>query len=212
MQAMVRRPGEVSAARSDRQRHLSGTMALSVLAHIGIGYLVLTQLIGMKFSETEPEPIRVEIQPLVRPAAPPPPAVQPDEIRQPERPRATPREVAVPKVHTDVPPLPLAPQPPTDQEGGTVTTLPETVPAMAPAPTRKVQPTYPPRAEEREIAGRATVEITVGAGGAVSAIRLVQESPQGYGFGDAAIDAVARWEFASAQPGTYRVTVKFALD
>ena len=37
-------------------------------------------------------------------------------------------------------------------------------------------------------------------------------SMTGFGFGDSAMAAVQQWQFATAQPGNYRVTVKFRLE
>jgi protein TonB len=86
------------------------------------------------------------------------------------------------------------------------------VPAAAPKPTRKVQPVYPDRPLDLEKEGDVVVAIAVGAGGVVTDADIVSEDPQGYGFGKAALAAVRRWEFATATPGTYTVTVKFRLD
>jgi len=41
---------------------------------------------------------------------------------------------------------------------------------------------------------------------------IIGESPQGYGFGDAALKSVRQWQFAGAAAGAYIVTVRFALN
>jgi TonB family protein len=82
----------------------------------------------------------------------------------------------------------------------------------APQPTKRVTPRYPRRAEEREREGSVALDVTVGEGGAVTAVRIVSETPSGFGFGDSAEAAVRQWEFATARPGRYAVTVKFTLN
>ncbi|MBL9010869.1 MAG: TonB family protein [Alphaproteobacteria bacterium] len=195
-----------------RSRAVSLAIGGSVLAHVAIGWIVVASLIARPLPD-EPEPLVVEIarpEPLPPPA---PPQLKPDEPppKPEEKPRVRPRPAPVVPEAAPVEALPVPPQPPSAEEG-TVTALPQTVPATAPSPTRRFAVAYPARAEAREMAGTATVEVTVAAGGAVAAVRIVEETPRGYGFGDAAIDSVARWEFATAQPGTYRVTVRFRLD
>ncbi len=85
------------------------------------------------------------------------------------------------------------------------------VPALAPSPTQRVQPVYPVRAIDREREGDVEVYVTVGAGGGVTDAQIVSEDPENYGFGAAALKAVRQWEFRTATPGVYRVTVKFRL-
>ena len=195
--------------RSNRNDALKWTVGLSVLLHLAVGGIIVNQLISVPALEAEPEPIKVEIQPLERPKPPPPPP--PQVIEDKQTPRVKPREALPVPEAPPMPPIELPPQPPSNAEP-TVTSLPETVPAMAPKPTVRVPPKYPARAETREISGTATVQITVAPGGAVSDVQIVSETPTNYGFGDAAADAVWQWQFADAQPGTYRVTVKFRLD
>lgn len=179
----------------------------SILLHAGVGWLIISQFVMVPTLEAPPEPIQVEITPLVVPPPPPPPEVKQDELVPETKPRTPLTIPDAPKIE----PLPLPPQPPSTAEP-TIRTAPETVPAAAPRPTKRVAVKYPARAEAREVSGVATVQITVAAGGSVSAVQIVDETPRGYGFGDAAVDSVSRWEFANAQPGTYRVTVKFELE
>ena len=112
-----------------------------------------------------------------------------------------------------MPPLQPAPQPPApDTTDATTTASDQTVPPQAPKPTKRVQPKYPDKALEREREGTATVYVTVGPGGSVLDVVVASESPEGFGFGSAARSAVSRWEFATAQPGKYTVTVRFNLE
>ena len=59
--------------RSTRNDALKWTIGLSILFHAGVGLVIVNQLIGVPALEAEPEPIKVEIQPLDRPKPPPPP-------------------------------------------------------------------------------------------------------------------------------------------
>jgi TonB family protein len=67
------------------------------------------------------------------------------------------------------------------------------------APLIKVTPTYPERAGGRS--GEVTVELQVGADGAVTQAHVLESSPRGL-FDDAALDAARRWRFP---PGAARV-------
>jgi protein TonB len=199
-----------AASQRTAQNDLKWTVGLSVLFHLAVGWIVVNQLIGVPL-EAEPEPLAIQVEPLYIPPPPPVPLVETDPPPFKEIPRVQPKPSPVVPEAAEVEPLPIPPQPPISGEP-TVTSLPETVPAAAPRPTHRVPVKYPVRAESREMSGIATVEIIVAAGGAVSDVRVVNESPQGYGFGDAAADSVWRWQFAGAQPGTYRVTVRFELE
>jgi TonB family protein len=81
----------------------------------------------------------------------------------------------------------------------------------APKPTKRVLPRYP---EHIELTKNAEVElaIDIGKGGRVGHVDILSEEPRGHRFGEAALNAVRQWEFATAEPGRYRLTVKFSLE
>jgi protein TonB len=187
------------------------TIFASILLHALLGWYVVSQLIsGMPI--VDEQPIAIEIT-RVEPAPPPPPVVKPDEpIIRDLPPPPVHRPPFVPDAAVVEPtPLQPAPEAPITRPAPTLDPAPP-APLSAPAPTYRAPVSYPARAEAREIEGRATVQITVGAGGRVESVQVVDETPQGYRFGEAAADSVWKWEFADAQPGTYRVTVRFKLD
>ena len=143
-----------------RSRAVSLAIGGSVLAHVAIGWIVVASLIARPLPD-EAEPLVVEIarpEPLPPPA---PPQLKPDEPppKPEEKPRVRPRPAPVVPEAAPVEALPVPPQPPSAEEG-TVTALPQTVPATAPSPTRRFAVAYPARAEAREMAGTATVEVT----------------------------------------------------
>ncbi|BCW89181.1 hypothetical protein sos41_23370 [Alphaproteobacteria bacterium SO-S41] len=199
------------APERSKQNDLRWTVGLSILFHIAVGWVIVNQLIGVPALEADPEPQVITIEPYVKPPPPPIPEIQADPPKLKEIPRVQPRPTPIVPDAPKVDPIPIPPQPPIPGEP-TVTSLPETVPTAAPQPTERVPVRYPVRAQDREIEGSATVQITVAPGGAVSDVQIVSETPENYHFGEAAADAVWQWKFADAQPGTYRVTVRFKLN
>lgn len=204
LNAVAIRPRPVSF-----NRVLNWTIAISILLHFAIGWYFVRGLVGDMRVQLEPEAIPVVMPPRViaPPPPPPPPEVQEDKII----PKAPIRTPVVQPTASTVEPAPIAPSEPAPVVEAPVGAAPP-APAVAPKPTRRVQPTYPRKAAEREVSGYATVQITIAAGGTVTEVAVVDESPRGYRFGEAAADAVYQWEFASAAPGTYRVTVRFDIQ
>ena len=54
---------------------------------------------------------------------------------------------------------------------------------------------HPDRAQEARISGTVVLRVTTDEGGFVKNVRVSRETPEGYGFGDAAVKAVRRWKF-----------------
>lgn len=186
-------------------------VAASILLHAALGWAVLNLLTVRVVPEPEP-PMTVEIAPPMAMPAPAAPAVTPDTPPAlPDRPRS---ELVPPK--PDTPPAPPSPPSPPSTIGVTGGTGPVAGPAgpasAAPRPTYRAPVVYPGRAELAERNGVAVVEILVAAGGAVADVRLIDETPGGYGFGEAAMKSVRQWRFETAAPGVYRVTVRFELE
>ncbi len=83
---------------------------------------------------------------------------------------------------------------------------------------RKVDPKYPENARRAEREGLVTAEFIVGVDGRATDIKVIKEEPKGFGFGEAAIDAVERWRFTPAKkdgesvPMRVKVPVRFSLD
>ena len=83
---------------------------------------------------------------------------------------------------------------------------------------RKTKPDYPEIARRAEREGLVTLEFIVGVDGRATDITVVKEEPKGFGFGEAAIEAVKRWRFTPAKKGgesvpmRVKVPVRFTLD
>ena len=79
-------------------------------------------------------------------------------------------------------------------------------------------PKYPSIAKRSNKEGVVVVEFTIGVDGRASDITVASEEPKGFGFGDAAIEAVKRWRFTPAKKGgesvpmRVRQTIRFNLD
>ena len=79
-------------------------------------------------------------------------------------------------------------------------------------------PKYPAIAKRSNKEGVVVAEFTIGVDGRASDITVVSEEPKGFGFGDAATEAVKRWRFTPAKKGgesvpmRVRQTIRFNLD
>lgn len=83
----------------------------------------------------------------------------------------------------------------------------------APKPLKRVNPKYPRAAESRDLAGRVRLVIEVApAGGKPISVQVEREAPKSFEFGEAAADAVRKWEYPAGVPGKYGVTVSFTVD
>lgn len=188
-------------------------IGFSVLLHIALGWYFVSRLMMAHTIEPEPMPIPVDFQqPIAPPKPPPPPEVLVDEPEALDKPRDPPIQRPVRPVvgGAQVDPSPIEAGPPAQAEPIAEPGL--AVPAAAPRPTRRMQPVYPDKAATAGRSGEVQVYVVVSPGGAVADVQIVREDPKGFGFGRAAVNAVRRWEFANATPGTYSVTVKFRMD
>ena len=88
-----------------------------------------------------------------------------------------------------------------------------------PRPLRTPDPKYPPAARRADREGIVELEFTVGVDGRATDITVIKEEPKGFGFGEAAIEAVKkRWHFTPAKKGgesvpmRVKITIRFTLD
>ena len=81
-----------------------------------------------------------------------------------------------------------------------------------PAPVSRVNPRYPPRAQQRRIEGQVDVQFVVGPDGRVAEVQVVRATPEGV-FDREAVAAMQRWRFeASGRTSRGRQTFDFKLD
>ena len=73
-----------------------------------------------------------------------------------------------------------------------------------------VEATFPPGAEAEGLEGRVLVAITIAADGAVTDVQIVR--PAGYGFDEAAVDAVRRFRFEAARRDGVPVPVRIQYE
>lgn len=204
-----------SFARNLARERTALTVAGSVLLHLALGWFLVSLLVVRAVPEP-PEPMTIEIAPPMALPAPAPPSVTHDsQETKADKPRG---EIGLPAAES-VPFEQAAASPPADPPAGSGASdgpeaagVPPGPPTAAPRPTYRAPMTFPYRAELAGRTGSAVVEILVGAGGAVTDLRIVSEAPSGWGFGEAAAESVWKWRFESAKPGVYRVTVRFTLD
>lgn len=140
------------------------------------------------------EPVELESELPELTEAQPEPTPQPQPAPEPApEPSPEPAETAVP------PPEPAAAQ-------RDAAPAAEPAPSNEPvsvgqvAPTNRVNPSYPPRAQRRGMEGFVEVEFVIQRNGSVdgSSIRVINAQPRRV-FEDAAREAIARWQFEPSQ-------------
>lgn len=185
-------------------RWIWGAVGVSILAHAAGAVWLYNQRYDMPAPEARPVPDSVTVTmdrpwepPIVEteePPAPPLPVHDPVVIRDTE---VAPSPFEVPDEPVTVPagegPIRLDPGPVPDTTGTTLDPTPP-APAVIRNPQWIQRPTvaqleraYPSRAAEAGIGGRAVLSCSVQASGEVTACDVVSETPQGQGFGRAAV-------------------------
>lgn len=88
---------------------------------------------------------------------------------------------------------------------------------QAPRFLKQVDPEYPEAALRARIEGSVVLEFTIGIDGKATDIKVTKEEPKGFGFGEAAIEAMKKWRFTPAKKGgksvpmRVRQTIRFSL-
>lgn len=207
-------PNDYNGRRNRTPPWLMAGVALSVLAHAGVGVWLYLQRFEAPVVATPPEtdPIIVEMLDLPRPKPPEPVVTQVPPAPTPPLNRTPP-----PTQDTDVLSVPTPdvtrlatgpvvafrddPAPPTE---GPVTSRPvEPAPHVASPVIRnpawlakpsgeQLMNAYPERALERGVGGVATLSCLVRADGGVTTCSVTNETPNGHGFGRAAL-GLSRW-------------------
>jgi protein TonB len=121
-------------------------------------------------------------------------------------------------VNTSVAELPIPAQPDLKrQPAPTVVTTTQQV-TINPKPISRTPPTFPPRAEDRQIEGYVDFDFTIEPNGTVGDPRVVEEVPTGFGFAAAAQKVFPSWKFqakevngqAVASPARIRISFKLS--
>ena len=84
-------------------------------------------------------------------------------------------------------------------------------PAIQPVPISRMKLKYPQLAIEAEMNGDVKSVLIIGETGDVLKVRIVEETPTGYGFAKAAETALKTWKFQPGNPGFYTVTQRYRL-
>jgi protein TonB len=192
----------IVAANPDRRRlkrTASLAIAASIAAHIAVGIYIYEAKYAPPPApvDTGDKPMQTTFIPtlVIKPQTPPKPAPPVAHPLAPRQPLTTPfagvqtapfTPLPTPKLITTDPPqiVTQVSQPPQDKP---------TPPGVITSPDWLSRPTadefsryYPPPAEAQNLAGAVTLVCTVAANGQVGACQVVQETPKGAGFGDAA--------------------------
>lgn len=179
------------------------SMLLSALAFLAANHKI-SGILDDFFNE--PPTLTVHDKDPVRPPPPPPPVIKdnpppPPVFETPSLVNATPTPIPV------SPPVEATPAP-TQIVGANWTKKPG---------AREFDRYYPTRASEREKEGRVVLNCVVDAGGAISCT-VASETPEGWGFGEAAIQIAKSFRMApktiNGEPtsgGTISVPIAFRL-
>jgi protein TonB len=185
-------------------------LAISVILHavlfLGLAYYLAFPP-GPKLIVDKPEGVITVIDP---PRAPPPakPPVEPLF-----KPTVTP---GIEDVHTNVKPLVIPPVIDFDR-GQATSAATDALPApliVNPRPINRGGLVYPDRALDEGRTGYVDFNFTIETDGSVGDLRMIAETPSGYGFAAAAEKAFAKWRFEPklmdgkpvAAPARYRVS------
>jgi protein TonB len=187
-------------SRSGRRSGTKVGVALSILAHAALGYVVYELKIAPEYRQPGDQAVVAEIMTLPKPPPPPPPQVEPERGSPPP-----PQEVLnvrdvplTPFLSADVPvfvapDLPPTPAQPAEPTRPSVAEQPQ-VPPVITNPNWSARPSgedmaryYPERAQRLEQAGRVALQCRVMANGSVAGCSVLSETPEGFGFGEAAL-------------------------
>lgn len=168
-------------------------IAVSIVFHIALVIYLSYQLAIPPTVAPPPdeESIDMSLPPPPPPAAPPPKTSQALFIPSPAP--------ALAGVTTSVPALPIPAEPELKHTAVVKQEAPKEEPKkdviLQPKPAKIVPPDYPSRAQDRNLEGVVEIDFTIEPDGSVGSPKVVSETPEGYGFAAAAIQAFPKWKF-----------------
>jgi len=186
--------------RRRRSRIASLAIAASIAAHIAVGVYIYEAKYAPPAAQvdTGAPPIQTTFFPnvVIKPQTPPKPTPPVPHPLTPRQPLLQPLAGAPTVPLQPLPPLKLVSDDPPRVTPQLVDQLPliqSTTPSVITSPDWLTRPTadefsryYPRGAEDQSLAGAVTLSCTVAANGQVGGCQVIQETPKGAGFGDAA--------------------------
>jgi len=188
------------------------SLVLAAIICAGIAYLAFTgKFHAVTDMFQDRSAVKVEVEAKRPPPPPPPPPNRPPPPPPPEQ-RVPPPDLSAPPTPT---PLPVAVDPPPQPPTPGILTGMQWVRRPS---SQDFNRYYPDRARDREQEGRVVLDCLVAPGGRISC-SVSSESPQGWGFGEAALRMSQLFQAAAqtsdgrpTSGGRARVTISFNLQ
>jgi protein TonB len=202
-------PIDFGERRRPTPRWVWGAVAVSALLHAAAGVWLYQNRFQTPAIELPPEPPGIQIE--MRPPPPPPPKLVSAEPPAPtppihHAPILNPAVETLPAPIVDNPTPVLGPvirldePPPAPTEVGTASEPAPPAPPLITSPSWRRMPTaqqmtraYPDRALQGGVGGSAALSCRVRGNGTLTACAVVSETPDGYGFGRAALGLTSRF-------------------